>query len=58
MAKKIAGVIFLLVAIAHLLRLIFKAKVIIASFIVPMWMSGIAAVVTLLLSIWMLKSKS
>jgi hypothetical protein len=39
---RIAGVIFLLVAIAHLLRLIFKWDVVLAGWPAPMWISAVA----------------
>jgi hypothetical protein len=41
----LAGVIFLIVALAHAVRLIFKWEVIIAGWQVPMWLSAIAAVI-------------
>lgn len=55
-ALKVAGVIFFVVAIAHLLRIILKFEVIIAGFVVPIWVSAFGFVIPLLLSVWMFKS--
>jgi hypothetical protein len=41
---KLAAAIFLIVAVAHALRLIFKWEVVIADWHVPMWLSGLAFV--------------
>jgi hypothetical protein len=41
----LAGVIFLIVAVAHALRLVFKWAVVIAGWQVPMWVSVVALVV-------------
>ena len=41
----VAGLIFLLVAIAHLLRLLFKWEVILNGWAAPMWLSAVAFVV-------------
>lgn len=40
-----AGLIFLLVAIAHLCRLLLKWNVLLNGWTVPMWVSGIALVI-------------
>jgi len=40
-----AGTIFLIVAVAHALRLAFKWEVIVAGWQVPMWVSGGAVVI-------------
>ena len=55
-ALNVAGVIFLLVSVAHLLRSIFQVKVAIGNFVVPSSYSIAAAVVAFLLSLWMFKS--
>ncbi len=57
-ALKVAGIIFLLVAIIHLLRLILKLEVIIAGHVVPMWFSIGWFILTLALSLWMFKISS
>jgi len=41
----LAGAIFLIVAVAHALRLIFKWQVIVAGWHVPMWVSAVAVVI-------------
>jgi uncharacterized membrane protein len=41
----LSGLIFLIVAIAHALRLTFKWEVVVASWPVPMWISVVACVV-------------
>ncbi len=51
-ALKIAGVIFLLVSLLQLLRLIFRVKVMVGKFIVPVWFSAIGFIITLFLSLW------
>jgi hypothetical protein len=40
----LAGTIFLIVAVAHTLRLVFKWEVIVAGWQVPMWVSAVAIV--------------
>jgi uncharacterized membrane protein len=41
----LSGLIFLIVAIAHAVRLAFKWEVVVASWPVPMWISVVACVV-------------
>jgi hypothetical protein len=41
----LAGAIFLLVAVGHALRLVFKWEVVVAGWQVPMWISGVALVI-------------
>jgi hypothetical protein len=53
LALKVAGSIFLLVAVLHLVRLILRVKVTIANKEVPLWPSGMAIVITSMLSFWM-----
>ncbi len=55
-ALKVAGIIFLLVAIMHLLRVILNTEIIIAGFIVPVWASIFGFIIPLLLALWMFKS--
>lgn len=55
-ALKVAGVIFLLVSIMHLLRVILKPEAMVAGFILPIWFSILGFIFTLLLSLWMFKS--
>jgi hypothetical protein len=46
----VASTIFLIVAIAHALRLVFKWQVIVAGWQVPMWLSAVAFVVAVYLA--------
>ncbi len=46
----VAGLIFLLVAVAHVLRLAFKWEVILNNWPVPMWISAVALVIAAYLS--------
>jgi len=41
----LAGAIFLIVAVAHALRLAFKWEVVVANWQVPMWVSAVACVI-------------
>ena len=53
-ALKIAGTIFFLISILHLLRLVFKIEVIIGGYIVPFYLSAAGFIATFLLGWWML----
>lgn len=53
LALKVAGTVFLVVAIMHLLRVIFKVQVDIAGTNVCLSLSLVAFVVALILAIWM-----
>ena len=55
-ALKVAGAIFLVVALLHLLRVIFSIEVIVAGFIAPMWLSMFGFIFALALALWMLKT--
>ena len=54
----VAGLIFLLVAIAHLCRFLLKWSVVINGWTVPMWVSAIALVVAGYLAYEGLRSRS
>jgi hypothetical protein len=49
----VAGIIFLLVAIGHLLRIVCNVVITVSAYTHPMWPSYVALIVTLLLAIWM-----
>ena len=49
----VAGIIFLVIFVLHLLRLILKVEVKIGSGIIPLWLSVPGLIVSLLLSLWM-----
>jgi hypothetical protein len=55
-ALKVSGVVFLVVAILHLLRAIFNVEVIVGSFVAPIWLSIIGFIFALALSLWMFKA--
>ena len=55
-ALRVAGAIFLLVSIMHLLRFILKINVTITDFTVPLWVSIFGFIIALMLSLWMFKS--
>jgi hypothetical protein len=44
------GIVFLLIAVAHLLRIVFDAPVVVQDVAIPLWASGVAVVVTGFLS--------
>jgi len=43
--SRLAGAIFLIVAVVHALRLLFKWQVIVAGWQVPMWVSAVAFII-------------
>jgi hypothetical protein len=51
----VTSIFLLLVAIAHVLRLIFQVKVTADNFEAPMWMSIAAAIFTAALALWLLQ---
>jgi len=55
-ALRTAGIIFLLVAFAHLMRLILKPQIMVGNLVVPLWLSVFAFVAMLALAIWMFRS--
>ena len=54
LALRVGGIVFLLVAIMHFLRLLWKVQIIISGVHVRLLLSLIGFVVALLLAIWML----
>lgn len=53
LALLFAGIIFALVAVAHLLRLTYHTIVFVGPYMVPVWVSLVGFVISLFLSIWM-----
>jgi len=53
LALLIAGVIFVIVSLLHLVRLILKLEVRMGKFSVPQWVSIFGFVFPLLLALWM-----
>jgi hypothetical protein len=48
---RIAAVVFAIVAVAHLLRLIFQFPLVIGGFLVPLWINVIALIIAGLLAV-------
>ena len=55
-ALVVGGIIFSLVALLHLIRLIYQWKIIIAGYVVPISFSVIGFVITIILALWMFAS--
>ncbi len=53
LALKAAGIVFLLVAIMHLVRLLYRVRILIGGHRMPMFPSWIGFVVALGLGLWM-----
>jgi hypothetical protein len=53
MGLKVASILIGLVGFAHLVRLLTEVTVTVAGRQIPMWMSGVAVVVSALLSAWL-----
>jgi len=45
----LAGSVFLLVAVAHIVRLLLGVQILIQGWVVPLWISAIAAAITVVL---------
>lgn len=54
----IAGIIFLLVALMHLLRLVYHWEIIIAGQIIPMSVSVIGLIIAAILAFWLFRTAS
>jgi hypothetical protein len=52
---RVAGAIFGLVCLAHLLRLVTRAEVLVVGHQVPLWPSGLAVAIAGGLSLWLWK---
>ncbi len=57
-ASLVAGILFLLMAVAQLCRFILGIEVVAAGVVIPVWPSAVAAVVLALLSLWLLKERN
>ncbi len=53
-ASLVAAILFLLMAIAQLCRFFLQVNIVAGSVTVPLWPSPIAAVVLILLAVWLL----
>jgi hypothetical protein len=52
----VSGVIFSLLALLHLFRLYSGWQLVIGTFSVPLWWSGVGLIITVLLAAWMFNS--
>ena len=55
-ALKTAGIIFLIIALLHALRLVLKIEVVVNGWVLPVWFSIVGFVIVALLSRWMFQS--
>ena len=51
----VSGLLFCLVALAHLLRAVYSMPVVVDEYVVPMYLSWIAVVITAGLAFWALR---
>ena len=58
LALMIAGIIFGFISIMHLLRSLFTVQIIIANYVIPMWVSWLGFIIALILSILMFKART
>lgn len=56
MPIKIAAFVFLLVGLVHLSRLVFQFDLVIGNWMVPLWVNGVGALLSLILSFYLFKS--
>lgn len=56
-ASLVAAIFFLVLAIFHVFRFILGIEVVAAGVEIPLWPSAVAAVVLVVLSIWILKER-
>lgn len=52
-ALTVAGIVFLIVAAAHALRILYGIDIVIAGRNIPVWPSSVAFVISIALTIWM-----
>jgi hypothetical protein len=50
---RVAGTLFILVSVAHLVRLLEQIPIMIGGRNLPLWMSGLGLVVSVLLGLWL-----
>jgi hypothetical protein len=56
MALRVAGVVFAIMSILHVLRLVYGVRIVAGTFVVPMGWSLVGATAALVLTVWMFKS--
>lgn len=52
-ALKVSGIVFAIVALGHLIRVIYHSHIVVSGYTIPMEVSYIGFVIALALSIWM-----
>ena len=52
-ALRVAGTVFAIVCLAQLLRVVLRVSVVIGGQDIPVWMSGVAVLISGVLSIWL-----
>lgn len=57
MALLIAGIVFSIVSLLHLLRLLFAVEIIMGGYMIPMWVSWLGLVVTFILALIMFAAR-
>ena len=57
-ASLVAGILFLLMAVAQLYRFIWGIEVVAAGIVIPLWPSAVAAAALAALGIWLLRERS
>jgi hypothetical protein len=57
-ASLVIGILLLFLACAQLCRYLFEIKVVAAGMEIPLWPSAVAAVVLVILAIWLLKERN
>lgn len=57
-ASLAAGILFLLMVVAQLLRFILGIEVVAAGVVIPLWPSAVAAALLAALGIWLLRERS
>lgn len=58
LALMIAGVIFGFISIMHLLRSIYSVQIVIANYVIPMWVSWFGFIIALILCVLMFKART
>lgn len=56
LALRVAGIVFSVVALAHLLRILYHVVIVIAGYTIPMWLSYVALIVAFALAVLMFKA--
>jgi hypothetical protein len=52
-ALKVSGIVFAIVALAHLIRIYYHSHIVVSGYTIPMEVSYIGFIIALVLSIWM-----